>query len=58
MSEKNIVYYYDICLMSPEDISKKLGISIEKVWQVLGKTPNYRLLYVPRKRYNGWINGR
>lgn len=58
MSEKNIVYYYDVCLMSAEDIAKKLGIPLEKVQQVLGKTPVYKPLYEPRQRYNGWINGR
>lgn len=57
MSEKTIVYYYDVCGLSPQDIAKKLNTAVERIRQVLGKTPRYRPVYAPRKRYNAWVNG-
>jgi DNA-directed RNA polymerase specialized sigma subunit len=44
--------------MSPEEIAKKLNIDIEKIKEILGKTPIYAPVYAPRMRYSGWVNGR
>lgn len=57
-SEKNVLYYFDVCGMSPEEIAKKLGVEIEKIRSILGKTPSYLPVYAPRNRYNGWVNGK
>jgi hypothetical protein len=57
-SEKNIVYWYDVCSMSIEDIAKQSGRSIEEIKKIVGKTPIYKPEYAPRMRYAGWINGK
>lgn len=57
-SDKNVLYYFDVCGMSPENIAKKLSIDVQKIREILGKTPIYRLVYAPRMRYNGWVNGK
>ena len=58
MSTKNVIYFYDVCGMSIEDIAKQLGLTQEKVKEILGKTPIYAPVYAPRMRYNGWVNGK
>lgn len=57
-SEKNIVYWYDICNMSIEEIAKQTRLTPEKVKEIVGKTPMYKPVYVPRMRYSGWVNGK
>ena len=57
-SEKNILYYFDVCGMSPETIAEKLKIDVQKIREILGKTPIYKPMYAPRMRYKGWVNGK
>lgn len=57
-SDKNIVYWYDVCNMSIEEIAKQSGRTIEEVEKIVGKTPMYKPEYVPRMRYAGWVNGK
>jgi len=55
-SVKNVLYYFDVCGMSPEAIAQKLSVDVQKIREILGKTPVHRPLYTPRMRYNGWVN--
>lgn len=57
-SEKNIVYWYDVCNMSIEKIAKQSGRTIEEIKKIVGKIPIYKPEYVPRMRYAGWVNGK
>lgn len=57
-SVKNVLYYFDVCGMSPEAIAQKLSVDVQKIREILGKTPSYRPVYAPRMRYNGWMYGK
>jgi hypothetical protein len=58
MTEKNIVYLYDVCGLSLEVIALQSGYSLERVHAIVGKPPSYPLAYVTRNRYNDWVNGK
>ena len=58
MSEKNIVYWYDVCGLSYEEIALKSKLSVDQVKAIIHKPKPNPLAYVPRNRYNGWVNGK
>lgn len=58
MTDKNIVYLYDVCGLSLEAIALQSGLTLERIRAIVSKPIAYRLQYVPRERYSGWVNGR
>ena len=58
MSTKNILYYYEICGMTIEQIADKVRLPIEQIRSIVSKPPNYPSTYTPRMRYNGWVYGK
>jgi hypothetical protein len=58
MTDKHIVYLYDICGLSLEAIALQSGYSLERIRAIVSKPPSYPLAYTPRNRYSGWVNGR
>jgi hypothetical protein len=58
MTDKNIVYLYDVCGLSLEAIALQSGYSLEQVRAIVSKPLSYPLAYTPRHRHNGWINGK
>jgi hypothetical protein len=58
MSEKNIVYLWDVCGLSCEAIALQCKLSVNEVKAIIDKPKPYPLAYVPRQRYSGWINGK
>lgn len=58
MSEKNIVYLYDVCGLSCEEIALQSKLTLDQVKAIVSRPLAYPLAYVPRNRYNGWVNGR
>jgi hypothetical protein len=57
MSEKNIVYLWAVCELSYETIALQCKLSVDQVKAIIHKPKPNPLAYVPRSRYNGWING-
>lgn len=58
MTDKNIVYLYDVCGLSLEAIALQSGLTIDQVKAIVSKPVPYPLQYAPRQRYNGWVNGK
>ena len=58
MSEKNILYYYQVCGLSIPEIAVKVRLSESDVKAILSKPPSYPLAYTPRQRYSGWVYNR
>jgi hypothetical protein len=58
MTDKNIIYLYDVCGLSLESIVLQSGYSLERIQAIVGKPPSYTLAYTPRNRYNDWVNGK
>lgn len=58
MSYKNIIYFYDVCGLSPEAIASKYSCSVEKILEIISKPPAYTLQYPPRNRRANWVNGK
>lgn len=58
MSEKNIVYLWDVCGMSYEAIALQSKLTVDQVKAIVSRPKPYPLAYVPRNRYNGWVNGK
>ena len=51
MSDKNIVYLYDVCGLTVEAIASQSGYSLERVHAIVAKSPTYPLAYTPRCHY-------
>jgi len=58
MTDKTVVYLYDVCGLSLESIALQSGYSLERVQAIVGKPPSYPLAYTPRNRYSNWVNGK
>lgn len=58
MSEKNIVYLWDTCGLSYDEIALQYRLSVDQVKAIIHKPKPYPLAYAPRNRYNGWVNGK
>jgi hypothetical protein len=50
MTQKNIIYYFEECMLSVEQIADKTGLSIETIKALLVKPPVYIPEYAPRQR--------
>jgi hypothetical protein len=58
MTDKNVIYLYDVCGLSLEAISAQSGYSLERVRAIVSKPPVHTLACTPRNRYNEWVNGK
>jgi transposase len=58
MTEKNIVYLYDVCGLSFDAIAARYNVSVDVIRDIVSKPKPYPLQYAPRHRYNDWVNGR
>ena len=58
MTDKNIVYLYDVCGLSLEAIALQSGYSLERVHAIVSKPKPNAPVYAPRMRYSGWVNGK
>jgi hypothetical protein len=58
MSEKNVLYYFQVCGLSFEQIADKTKLSVDVIREIVSKPKAYPLAYVPRNRYNNWVNGK
>lgn len=58
MTDKNIVYLYDVCGLSLEAIALQSGFTVERIRAIVSKPIAYPLDYTSRQRYSGWVNGR
>ena len=58
MTDKNIVYLFDVCGLSLEAIAAQSKLTLDQVKAIVSKPIPYPLDYVPRNRYNGWVNGK
>lgn len=58
MSEKNIVYLWDVCGMSYETIALQCKLTVDQVKAIIHRPNPYPLAYQSRNRYNGWVNGK
>jgi hypothetical protein len=50
MTQKNVIYYFEECNMSIEQIADKTGLSVETIEALLVKPPVYIPEYQPRQR--------
>ncbi len=51
MTDKNIIYLYDVCGLSFEAIALKCGLSVDRVKLIVSSPPKYPLAYTPRHAY-------
>jgi hypothetical protein len=58
MTEKKIVYLYDVCGLSLEEIALQSKLTIGQVKMIVSRPDPYPLDYAPRNRYNGWVSGK
>lgn len=58
MTDKNIVYLYDVCGLSVDAIAARYNVPVDVVQAVISKPTPYPLQYAQRNRYSGWINGK
>ena len=57
MTDKTIVYLYDVCGLSYEAIALQSGLTVDQIRAIVSKPNPYPLAYNARQRYSGWING-
>jgi hypothetical protein len=50
MTQKNVIYYFEECNMSIEQIADKTGLSVETIEALLVKPPVYIPEYQARQR--------
>lgn len=58
MSDKTIVYLYDVCGLSCEAIALQSGLTVDQIRAIVSKPKPYPLAYNGRNRYSGWVNGK
>lgn len=58
MSEKNIVYYWEVCGMTYEAIALQCKLTVDQVKAIISRPKPHPLQYAPRNRYNGWVYGK
>lgn len=57
MSDKTIIYLYDVCGLSFEAIALQSGLTVDQIKAIVSKPNPYPLAYNGRNRYSQWING-
>lgn len=58
MTENNIVYLWDTCGLSFEDIAARYNVPVDVIRDIVSKPKPYPLQYAPRQRYSDWVNGK
>lgn len=58
MTDKNIVYLWNVCGLSYEAIALQCRLTVDQVKTIIHKPNTYPLAYAPRNRYNDWVNGK
>ena len=58
MTDKNIVYLYDVCGLSFEAIAARYSVTVDVIRAIVTKPNPYPLQYATRHRYSGWVNGK
>lgn len=58
MTDKNIVYLYDVCGLSFEAIAARYRVTVDVIGAIVTKPKPYPLQYAPRQRYSGRVNGK
>ena len=51
MTDKNIIYLYDVCGLTVDAIALQSGLTIDRVKMIVSKPPKYPLTYTPRHTY-------
>lgn len=50
MTQKNIIYYFEECMLSVEQIAEKTGLSVETIQTLLVTPPVHIPEHAPRQR--------
>lgn len=50
MTQKNVIYYFEECMLSVSEIAEKTGLSVEKIEALLSTPPVYIPEYQGRNR--------
>jgi len=50
MTQKNVIYYFEECMLSIEQIAEKTGLSIDTIKALLIEKPVHIPEYMPRQR--------
>lgn len=50
MTQKNIIYYFEECMLSVQQIAEKAGLSVEAIEALLVSPPVHIPEYAPRQR--------
>lgn len=58
MTDKNVMYLWDTCGLSFQEIADRYKVSIDVIREIVSKPKPYPLQYAPRQRYSGWVNGK
>lgn len=51
MTDKNIIYLFDVCGLSCEAIALQLGLPVDRIREIVSAPPKYPLTYTPRHTY-------
>jgi hypothetical protein len=51
MTDKNILYLYDVCGLTVDAIALQSGLTIDRVKLIVSGPPKYPLTYTPRHTY-------
>lgn len=51
MTDKNILYLYDVCGLSCEAIALQYDVPVDRVKIIVSAPPKYPLTYTPRHTY-------
>lgn len=58
MTDKHIVYLFDVCGLSFEAIALQSGLTLEQIRAIVSKPNPYPLAHNSRNRYSQWVNGK
>lgn len=58
MTEKNILYLFDVCGLSVDAIADRYSVPVDVIRSIVSKPSPYPLQYAPRQRYSGWVYGK
>lgn len=51
MTDKNILYLFDVCGLTVDAIALQLGLTVDRVRMIVSAPPKYPLMYTPRYTY-------
>ena len=53
MTDKNVMYLWDTCGLSFQEIADRYKVSVDVIREIVSKPKPYPLQYAPRQRYSG-----